>query len=329
MGAIEIDLVDEDDRGRGALRLLEHLAQPTLALAVGRAHDLGPVDGEELGVALVGHRLREARLAGARRAVQQHALRRIDPETGEQLGIAQRQLDHLAQLLDGVGHSADVVVVDDPAAVARLLELGAQLDLGVLVDVDDTLRRHGGDDLQADLRQRVGGLVEHPPHFGRHVLHRLLAMRRDEIALGQRPPEEHPLERFGRALQAHLALGRGEHHAGGRARLGAADLHVLARGGTGVGALQAVEAHDRERFVLVITGQRDRGGHPLAFDLDRIALGDAERLERRSRHARDAAPAFLLPRRCYLQPDGAVFNFRQGRVRHRLSLSRPFVIAQS
>ena len=58
--------------------------------------------------------------------MQQHALGRINAETGEQFGIAQRQFDHLAQLLDGVFHPPDIVVIDHRAGIAGRFELGAQ-----------------------------------------------------------------------------------------------------------------------------------------------------------------------------------------------------------
>ena len=101
LGRDRIDLVDEDDRGRRLAGRLEDVAQLLLALAIGRAHDLGPGDVEEGGVAFVGDRAGEPGLAGAGRAVQQHALGRIDAEPLEDFGIAQGQLDHLAQLVDG------------------------------------------------------------------------------------------------------------------------------------------------------------------------------------------------------------------------------------
>ena len=120
LGRDRIDLVDEDDRRRGLRRLLEHLAQPPLALAIGRAHDLRAGDVEELGRAFVGDGAREQGLAGAGRAVEQHALGRIDAEALEQLGMAQRQLDHLAQRVDRVAHAAEVVIGDVGAALAVL-----------------------------------------------------------------------------------------------------------------------------------------------------------------------------------------------------------------
>ena len=58
LGSDRIDLVDEDDRRGVAAGLLEDLAQPLLALAIARAHDLGPVDDREIGIALIGDGLR-------------------------------------------------------------------------------------------------------------------------------------------------------------------------------------------------------------------------------------------------------------------------------
>ena len=150
LGRDRIDLVDEDDRRRGLGRLLEHLAQPLFALAIGRAHDFGAVDREEIGLAFIGDRARQPGLAGARRAVEQHPLGRIDAQPLEQFGIAQRQLDHFAQLADGVAHAAEIVIGDVGAAAARFLEFVAQLDFGILVDVDDALG-HGRDHRQPDL----------------------------------------------------------------------------------------------------------------------------------------------------------------------------------
>ena len=92
--------------------------------------------------AFVGDGAREQGLAGAGRPVQQHALGRIDAEPLEQLGMAQRQLDHFAQRVDRVAHPAEVVVGDVGAALAVLCRIfRQQVDDGLAVDVDDALGR--------------------------------------------------------------------------------------------------------------------------------------------------------------------------------------------
>ena len=68
----------------------------------------------------VGHGLGDQRLAAAGRAVQQHALRRLQAVLLEQLGVQERQLHGVADLLDLLGQPADVLVGD----VGDLLEDG-------------------------------------------------------------------------------------------------------------------------------------------------------------------------------------------------------------
>ena len=301
LGRNRIDLVDENDGRRVLGRLLEHFAQRLLAFAIARSHDLGAIDGEEIGIAFIGDRLRQPRLARSRRTVQQHALGRINAETGEQFGIAQRQFDHLAQLLDGVFHPPDIVVIDHRAGIAGRFELGAQLDLGVLVDMDDALGA-GGHHAEPDLGERIGRGIEHPAHFGGHVLDGLLPGRGDEIARDERLAEEIALERLRRTLQAHLALRGREYDTRGRARFGNRDIHMFARAGFRIAALKPVEPDDVDGLVFVIGRHRDRRGRALAGDFHHIAFGDAQRLKGRSRHAGDTLPAFLLPCRCHLQP---------------------------
>src|SRR3546814_18398129 len=103
---------------------------PLFGLAIGAAHGLRPVDEEELRLALVRDRPRQPGLAGARRAVQQHPARRIDAQPAEKLGIAQRQLDHLAQLVDRVAKAAELVLGYGGApCFLRFLVFGKQLHL--------------------------------------------------------------------------------------------------------------------------------------------------------------------------------------------------------
>ena len=123
----------------------------------------GPAMWKKAGVALVRDGARQPGLAGAGRAVEEHALGRIDAEPLEDLGIAQRQLDHLAQLVDGRADAADIVIGDVGAAgVLGLGIFGAELDLGIGVDEDDALGR-GRHDRQPDLLQRVGRRGQHLP----------------------------------------------------------------------------------------------------------------------------------------------------------------------
>ena len=75
---------------------------------------------EEVGAGLVRDGLGQQRLAGARRAVQQDALRHLGAERAEALGVAQ-ELDDLAQLVLGLVDAGDVVPADS--------RLGVGLDL--------------------------------------------------------------------------------------------------------------------------------------------------------------------------------------------------------
>ena len=74
----------------------------------------------------VGHRLGDQRLAAAGRAVEQHTLRRPQLVLAEQVGVQERQLDGVPDLLDLPGQAADVAVLD----VRHLLQHKV-LDLGL------------------------------------------------------------------------------------------------------------------------------------------------------------------------------------------------------
>ena len=71
-----VDLVEEDDAGRGLARLAKYLAHAALGLADPHAQQLRTLDRDEVRLGLAGQRLGQQRLAGARRAVQQDALGR-------------------------------------------------------------------------------------------------------------------------------------------------------------------------------------------------------------------------------------------------------------
>ncbi len=248
---------------------------------------------EELRLALIGDGARQQRLAGPGRAVQQHALGRVDAQALEQLGMAQRQLDHLAQLVDRVLHPAEVVVGDVGAALAFLLlgEFGQQLDLGLLVDVDDAARG-GRNDRQPDFLQREGRRVEQLPDMLGHVgIDPLMPGGGDGVALAEWPALEAALQRIGRALQADIVLGRREHNAGRGLAGRLVDLDEVARADAGVGALQAVEADDVEPIVLPIGADGAGSGRALADDLDDVAFLEAKFFHQLDGQAGDAASA--------------------------------------
>jgi hypothetical protein len=123
MATDRVDLVDEDDRRCAGLGLLEEVADPAGAHTDEHLDEVAPRDREERHAGLAGHRPREQRLAGPRRAEQQHALGDLGADRLELLRVLEELLD-LAQLLDrgvGPGH---VVEGDLRRVLGDLLGLG-------------------------------------------------------------------------------------------------------------------------------------------------------------------------------------------------------------
>ena len=132
-----VDLVHEDDAGRVLLRLLEQVAHAAGADADEHLDEVGAGDREEGHAGLAGDGAGQQRLAGAGRAVQQHALGDPRPERLELLGVLEELLD-LLQFLDRLvdaRHVAegDLGRVDRQSLGARLAEAhharAAALDL--------------------------------------------------------------------------------------------------------------------------------------------------------------------------------------------------------
>src|SRR5262249_16721988 len=73
MAADGVDLVDEDDARRILLRLLEHVAHARGADANEHLDEVRTGDGEERHIGFARDSARDQRLAGARRADEQHA----------------------------------------------------------------------------------------------------------------------------------------------------------------------------------------------------------------------------------------------------------------
>src|SRR4051794_11814935 len=123
-----VHLVEEDDDRRAFTRLLpsalEDQTDVSLGLADVLVEQLRALDVEEVGAPLalarlgdllgerVGDRLGDQRLAAARRAIEQDALRRLQLVLEEQVLVQERQLDRVADLLDLVAQATDVEVAD-------------------------------------------------------------------------------------------------------------------------------------------------------------------------------------------------------------------------
>ena len=118
-----VNLVDKKNRRRMPRRFLENLAELGFTLAVKFPHDLRAVQVNEMNAAFGCHRASQQRLARARRAVQEHAFRRENPQLLEDARILQRQLDDFAHARYFAFQAADVFVRHRRRARRCLLSL--------------------------------------------------------------------------------------------------------------------------------------------------------------------------------------------------------------
>ena len=123
MAADRVDFVDEDDAGRVLLGLLEHVAHAAGADADEHLDEVGARDGEEGHIRFAGDGAREQRLAGARRADQQHALGDAAAQALEFLRVAQ-EVDDLLQLFLGLVDAGDILEGHPAGALGQ--QLGAR-----------------------------------------------------------------------------------------------------------------------------------------------------------------------------------------------------------
>ena len=130
LGRHGVELVDEDDRGRMVAGLVEHAAQVGLGLARIGADHVRAVDVIEARVDLVGDRAGEMRFAGAGRAVEDDAARRIDAEVAIDVRVRERELHQLADQLDLLAQAADVLEGDVEGAVGQMAVVIVEDDLG-------------------------------------------------------------------------------------------------------------------------------------------------------------------------------------------------------
>ena len=111
MPAHGVDFIDEDDAGRVLLALLEQVAHAAGAHAHEHLHEIRTGDGEERHAGFARDGARQQRLAGARRADQQHALGNAAAQLLEFLRLAQ-ELDDLLQFFLGLFHAGHVLERD-------------------------------------------------------------------------------------------------------------------------------------------------------------------------------------------------------------------------
>jgi hypothetical protein len=98
MAADRVNLVDEHDAGRVLLALLEEIPHARGADADEHLDEVGPADREEGDVRFARDRARQQRLAGSRRAHQEHALRDAPAELLELLRFLE-ELDDFLELV--------------------------------------------------------------------------------------------------------------------------------------------------------------------------------------------------------------------------------------
>ncbi len=94
-----VDLVDEDDRRRVRLGLLEQIAHPRSADANEHLNEIRTGNGVERHARLASDRAGEQRLASSWRAIEQNALGNLRAD-GLELGRVLQELLYLLQLLD-------------------------------------------------------------------------------------------------------------------------------------------------------------------------------------------------------------------------------------
>ena len=163
MTADGVDFVDEDDAGRVLLALLEQVADARRADADEHLDEVRAADREERHVGLAGDRAREQRLAGSRRAHQQHALRNAAAELLELLRLAQ-EVDDLLQFVLGFVDAGDVLERDLLLRAGRKLRLAlAERERLVAAALHLAHEEHPEPDHQQDRRP---GIEQRRPRAG-------------------------------------------------------------------------------------------------------------------------------------------------------------------
>ena len=157
MAADRVDLVDEDDAGGVLLALLEQVADARGADADEHLDEVGAADREERHVGLTRDGAGEQRLAGSRRAHEEHALRDAAAELLELLRFLE-ELDDLLELFLRLVDARDVLERD------LLLRAGGELRAALAEReglVPAALHLPHDEDPEADHQQDGRPVVEH------------------------------------------------------------------------------------------------------------------------------------------------------------------------
>ena len=102
-----VNLIDEDDGGRGFLGLLEQVTDPAGTDADEHLDEIGSGNGEERHPSFPRDGARQEGLAGPGRTVEQHALGDLRSEFLEFRGFGEEFLD-LLKLLDGLVNAGNI-----------------------------------------------------------------------------------------------------------------------------------------------------------------------------------------------------------------------------
>ena len=102
-----VNFINEDDARRVLFALLKQVAHAARANAHEHFDEIGTGDGEERHIGLTRNRAGQQRLAGSRRADQQHAFGDASTQLLEFLRFAQ-EFDNFAQLFFGLIHAGNI-----------------------------------------------------------------------------------------------------------------------------------------------------------------------------------------------------------------------------
>ena len=127
-----VDFVEEEHARRGLVRTCKERVHELLALAHPARDELRARRLEKGRVDLVGDGARQHRLAGARRPVQQHRARGLDPQARKEHGVLAREQEALAQRLHDALEPANLLKAHAAflARSPRLRRLGFGVDGG-------------------------------------------------------------------------------------------------------------------------------------------------------------------------------------------------------